>query len=320
MTSGASSAGKGPIRAVDLFAGCGGLSVGLSRGGVEVVAAADNWEPALRIYRDNFRHPIEDIDLGDPRVASEFVGSFAPDLIAGGPPCQDFSSAGKRDEDLGRGDLTVSFATIVATVGPPLFLMENVERLPKTRKFAEAMSIFRQAGYGLTEFLLDASRYGCPQKRRRYFVIGHLGGIDGQFDFILDDASDQEMTVREYLTSHGRSLDTDFYYRHPRNYNRRGIFSIDEPSPTVRGVNRPIPKGYPGHHRDATHDLRRVRPLTTVERSWVQTFPFDFNLGGTKTDLEQAIGNAVPVNLASAIARRLDEAWRGMDSRHLSLA
>ena len=110
------------------------------------------------------------------------------------------------------------------------------------------------------------------------------------------------MTIREYL---GDEFDTEFYYRHPRSYARRGIFSIDEPSPTVRGVNRPIPATYQIHPGDATDDLSRVRPLTTLERARIQTFPREFTFEGSKTDLEQIIGNAVPVELAAYVGRHL---------------
>ena len=98
------------------------------------------------------------------------------------------------------------------------------------------------------------------------------------------------------------------YYRHPRNYNRRGVFTIDEPSPTVRGVNRPVPKGYKLNTCDPENvDLSKVRPLTTIERSYIQTFPSDFKFSGTKTNLEQMIGNAVPVNLGTFIAKAIKE-------------
>ena len=101
-------------------------------------------------------------------------------------------------------------------------------------------------------------------------------------------------------------MNLKYYYRHPRNYNRRGIFSIDEPSPTIRGVNRPIPKGYQLNSCDPQGvDLSKIRPLTTIERSYIQTFPEDFIFTGTKTDLEQMIGNAVPVNLAKFVAQSI---------------
>ena len=105
--------------------------------------------------------------------------------------------------------------------------------------------------------------------------------------------------LREYF---GNSLGVDYYYRHPRNYNRRGIFSIDEPAPTVRGVNRPVPKGYKGHPGDPIPKSDSLRPLTTAERAQVQTFPSEYVWEGTKTSVEQMVGNAVPVKLAEFVA------------------
>ena len=117
--------------------------------------------------------------------------------------------------------------------------------------------------------------------------------------YIEKNISEKQMTVRDYF---GKNIDTDFYYRHPRNYSRRAVYSIDESSPTIRGVNRPIPKGYPGHPGDPVNVSKKVRPLTTLERSQIQTFPKDFIWSGCKTDIEQMIGNAVPVNLAKFVA------------------
>ena len=103
------------------------------------------------------------------------------------------------------------------------------------------------------------------------------------------------------------TLDFEYYYRHPRNYNRRAIFSIDEPAPTIRGVNRPVPKGYPGHPKDACPISENVRALTTLERSLIQTFPATFKWCGNKTEMEQMIGNAVPVKLAEYVALKLKQ-------------
>lgn len=71
------------------------------------------------------------------------------------------------------------------------------------------------------------------------------------------------------------------------------------------GVNRPVPNTYKIHSGDATDDLSKVRPLTTLERARIQTFPRDYIFQGNKTDLEQMIGNAVPVELASYVGRHL---------------
>ena len=221
-------------------------------------------------------------------------------MIIGGPPCQDFSSAGQRNEDGGRGTLTTHYAKIINILKPEWFVMENVDRIVKTQKLVEAREIFKKAGYGLTQHVLDASYCGVPQKRKRFFLIGKLDAYD---DFLLPylnrGLAHRPMTMRDYF---GDSLGLEFYYRHPRSYMRRGIFSIDEPSPTVRGVNRPMPDGYQIHSNDPVKSKEGIRPLTTIERSYIQTFPKDFVFFGTKTDLEQMIGNAVPVKLAQYVA------------------
>ncbi|EHZ4280235.1 DNA cytosine methyltransferase, partial [Escherichia coli] len=259
----------------------------------------DFWDPAIECYRDNFSHPIKKLDLSNVDDVVRELKDIDFDMIIGGPPCQDFSHAGLRIEGA-RANLTRSFSEIIKRIKPKWFVMENVDRALRSGAYLEARGIFKESGYGLTEIVLDASKCGVPQKRKRLFVIGKLDVRDG---FILNEVmcgiSKDSMTVRNYL---GDSLGIEYYYRHPRNYNRRAIFSIDEPAPTVRGVNRPIPDGYLGHAGDPVSISENVRPLTTFERARLQTFPEDFKFKGAKTNLEQMIGNAVPVELAKYVA------------------
>jgi DNA (cytosine-5)-methyltransferase 1 len=294
------------MKCVDLFAGCGGLSLGFEKAGFDIVAAFEYWEPAIEVYRKNFSHPIFKQDLTNEKESIIRIKAFQPDLIMGGPPCQDFSSAGKRDVTKGRADLTYNFANIIRAIKPNWFIMENVEQIKKSDILSEVIEQFVQADYGLTSVILNASFCGVPQSRTRFFLIGHLHDKHNQLKGILrKNLADKKMTIRDYL---GTDLGLEVYYRHPRNYNRRGVFTIDEPSPTVRGVNRPVPKGYKLNTCDpANVDLKKIRPLTTIERSYLQTFPNDFKFSGTKTDLEQMIGNAVPVNLATFIANAIQE-------------
>ncbi|CAD5964418.1 Modification methylase HindV [Planktothrix tepida] len=303
------------LKVIDLFSGCGGLSLGIQNAGFDVVAGFDNWKLAVNTYQKNFKHPVFLADLGNLQGAFDIVKGFKPDIIAGGPPCQDFSSAGKRDESLGRGDLTISFAEIVAVIKPQFFIMENVDRFVKSTKYKEAKQLFKSAHYGLSEKILDASLCGVPQSRKRFFWIGELGGEDKKIEPYLDNnLANEPLTIRQYFNTIGKTLDVDHYYRHPRSYKRRGVFSIDEPSPTVRGVNRPIPKTYKAHSGDSALVSSNVRPLTTIERSYLQTFPENFVFEGSKTDLEQLIGNAVPVKLAEYVARCLAEYIANMKS------
>jgi DNA (cytosine-5)-methyltransferase 1 len=292
------------MKAIDLFAGCGGLSLGFQKAGIDIVAAFEYWKPAIEIYKANFNHSIFETDLSQIEDYSIF-SDLQPDMIIGGPPCQDFSSAGKRNENNGRGNLTVNYAEIISHVRPEWFVMENVERILKTQKLKDAKKIFIDAGYGLSEIVLDASYCGVPQTRKRYILIGKLGEIDHFMDYYFTkNQTKTPMSIFDYL---GNSLGIEYYYRHPRSYARRGVFSIYEPSPTIRGVNRPVPKGYTKHNGDPVDDLSKVRPLTTKERTYIQTFPENFQWFGSKTELEQIIGNAVPVNLAKFVGDCIQE-------------
>lgn len=289
---------------IDLFCGCGGLSLGFQNAGYNIVAALDYWDVALNIYQKNFKHPVYKRDLSDLTDLSDLEALY-PDIIIGGPPCQDYSTAGHRDETRGRAALTISYARIVEHIRPKYFLMENVAVFEKSETLKVVNEIFKEADYGLTQLTLDASKCGVPQVRKRYITFGVLGGKDGDaMTAFTRNQSEKSMTLRDYF---GDSLGFEYYFRIPTSYKRRGIYSIDEPSMTIRGVDRPVPKGYKGHPADPVALTSNIRSLTPLERSWIQTFPKDFIWEGSKTNLNQAIGNAVPVKLGEYIANRIKE-------------
>ena len=287
------------MRAIDLFSGCGGMSLGFQNAGFDVVAAFDNWKPAVEIYSRNFTHPVFKADLNEDTPIKQ-IEEFNPDIIIGGPPCQDFSIAGQRNMGA-RANLTIRYAEIISKLKPKWFVMENVYNIERMPILPKATKIFKDAGYGLTTRILNASHCGVPQARMRFIMVGHIGDADDFLGKLLDERqSKKPMTVYDYL---GDSLHTEYYYMHPRSYNRRAVFSIYEPSATIRGVNRPIPDGYKKHPADKANISDGVRALSSKERSYIQSFPESFVFVGKKTDIEQAIGNAVPVKLAEYVAK-----------------
>ena len=169
---------------VDLFAGCGGLSLGFQNAGFSIIAAFDNWDEAINIYKLNFSHPIIKRDLNDTSDLSD-IENLKPDIIIGGPPCQDYSSAGHRNEDLGRAQLTIKFAEIITRIRPSFFLMENVPNIQKSEKLDQVLNMFHESGYGISKMVIDASRCGVPQKRRRFIVLGGLNEPEGFLDELL---------------------------------------------------------------------------------------------------------------------------------------
>lgn len=291
-------------KVVDLFAGCGGLSKGFENAGFEIAAAFELNPYAVECYNQNFlEHEAYQVDLTDVEHSVKQIQPFSPNIIIGGPPCQDFSVAGSRIEGE-KAALTECFAKIITAVKPQYFVMENVPRAKDSRSYFSAKNLFKKAGYGLTEKVIDASLYGVPQKRKRFIVVGQLNGVDGFLDEIIESTeSIVPMTVRKKYPD----FPVEYYYRHPRTYQRRAVFSIDEPAPTMRGVNRPRPASYKAHKNDCSNS-NEIRSLSFSERALIQTFPSDFKwVGPNAGEIELMIGNAVPVDLAKAIAVSLSQ-------------
>ena len=301
----------GCLRTVDLFAGCGGLSLGFIHAEFDIIGAFENWDAALDIYNANFQHRANKCDLSNIDKAIPIISQLKPQVIIGGPPCQDFSIAGKHKEGE-RADLTVAYAKIIASIKPEYFVMENVAGALKSCKYQEAVTIMKQAGYGITETILTASLCGVPQKRKRLFCIGHIKDVDNFLSSNL--AARQQViptTVREYFDEIHYPYTFEYYYCHPRTYGRRAIYSIDEAAPTIRGCNRPKPPEYKRHVNDKT-DPELVVCLTTNERALIQTFPDTFRFEGISSIVEQIIGNAVPVKLAEYVAQCLNRYRNGI--------
>lgn len=157
---------------VDLFCGAGGMSLGFLRAGFRVVCAADCWAPAVETYRRN---------LGDHVVHRRIT----PDIeippaavIVGGPPCQGFSSAGRRNDDDERNSLVAVFAEIVARSRPTAFVFENVEGFLTGARGRFVVDLLRpviNAGYHVHLRKINAANYGVPQHRKRVIAIGGLG-------------------------------------------------------------------------------------------------------------------------------------------------
>lgn len=292
------------MRAVDLFCGCGGMSLGFQNAGYEILGAFDNWDPAVRTYEKNFTHPVHKADLSDEGMVT-IVDVLKPEIIIGGPPCQDFSSAGHRDEARGRAALSKTYTDIVSTAKPKYFVMENVPRIRLSETYQYVRNELKNVGYGLTEKIMDASYCGVPQKRKRLFLIGCLG-VEDDFlsEYLERNLAAKPMSMFDYI---GDTLGVEYYFRIPRSYSRRAVFSIYEPCQTIRGVDRPIPPNYKRHPQDPVEIGPLVRALTPKERSYIQTFPEIFVFEENRTNTNQMIGNAVPVKLAEYIAKAIQE-------------
>ncbi len=186
------------LNIIDLFCGCGGLSLGFENAGFNVLLGIDMWEDALVTYRHNHKNgntlcadlaslPVEEVDKA--------INHKKVDVIIGGPPCQGFSIAGKRIVDDDRNKLYKSFVRMVAYFKPKAFVLENVPNILSIGDGAVREAIikdFSELGYKVTYKVLLAADYGVPQNRRRAIFVGMLDGKEFVFP---------EPTVKQPVTS-----------------------------------------------------------------------------------------------------------------------
>ncbi|TNV15152.1 DNA cytosine methyltransferase [Ochrobactrum teleogrylli] len=268
------------------------MSCGLRNAGFDVIRAYDNWQPAISTYRANIGSHVWAHNLNDILGIGPMLSSLQPDMIAGGPPCQDYSVAGERQEGE-NANMTKAFAMLVTIARPQWFLMENVEQARRSRVWAEARTILVRAGYGLTEAKLDASYYGVAQSRKRLFIIGRLGERDGFLSSALMEArSEQQTTLGDVF---GADCPPIFLY--PRFRMNKAVWQACEPAPTIIASSwRPIPEGREVATGTVVPSLAQIGQL--------QGFPTDWEWrGSSKHENMKLIANAVPVGLAKAIGK-----------------
>lgn len=172
---------------IDLFSGCGGMSLGFEQSGFKGLVAIDFWQDALTTYSHNRKKAntfCGDLSVTSPSEIKEKFHIGEVDVIIGGPPCQGFSVAGKRIIEDKRNELYKAFVNFVRVFKPKAFVMENVPTILTMGNGAIRESIisdFSSLGYNVNFKVLLASDYGVPQNRRRAVFVGLLNGK--KFDF-----------------------------------------------------------------------------------------------------------------------------------------
>ncbi len=178
---------KDTLTFIDLFSGCGGMSLGFEMAGYRGLLAIDFWQDALDTYaynRSGARTLCADLSTLSPTDIQETYGITDVDVIIGGPPCQGFSIAGKRIVEDERNKLYKAFVNFVKAFRPKAFVMENVPNILNIGNGAVrecVLADFRELGYEVQYKVLTASDYGVPQNRKRAFFIGLASGIKFEF-------------------------------------------------------------------------------------------------------------------------------------------
>ena len=331
---------NGKFKTIELFAGAGGLALGLEKAGFSTLGLVELDKDAsntLKVNRPNWNVINDDIaNISKLDLENLFnIKKGELDLLSGGSPCQSFSYAGKRLglEDA-RGTLFYHYAVFLDKLQPKMFLFENVKGLKthdKGRTYATILDIFEKEGYVIQKDVLNAWDFGVPQKRERLITIGIRKDLAKKIHFEFPTPKEYKPVLRDILldcpVSEGASYST---------YKKK-IFEMVPPGGYWRDIPEDIAKEYmkscwymeggrtgilrrlsldepsltvltsPSQKQtDRCHPLE-ARPFTIRENARCQSFPDDWVFCGSIGQQYKQVGNAVPVNLAYEVGLKIKE-------------
>lgn len=333
-------------KAVDLFAGCGGLTLGLKRAGFKVYAAVEIDAVASATYSKN--HPdvllkTDDIRAISPKRLRLELGLRLGelDLLAGCPPCQGFSSlrtrnGASRNRD-SRNYLVRDMLRFVEAFRPKAVMLENVPHLIRHEVFFDFCARLEQLGYLINFDVKDAAKYGVPQRRKRLVL---LAGRNFRIEFAKE--SKRRKTVRAAIGSLGKpGAGKDILHNLPEQRRSNRVLNLIRDIPKNGGSRSDLPKsrqlachrksdGFKDvYGRMAWDDVsptitggcfnpskgrylhpKENRNITMREAALLQSFPrnYKFDLAGGKTGVALMIGNALPPEFVRRQAQQVIEA------------
>jgi len=302
------------INAIDLFCGCGGMTSGLVKSGINVIAGIDIWPTAIETYKNNHKHLAicDDLAILTPeKFKMKYNIQINIDLLVGSPPCQAFSIAGKRKKDDVRNLLYIEYCKYLDYFKPKVFLMENViGMLSMKNENGDKMIdiIMDQLGknYNCIINKLYASDFEVPQNRRRVIIIGvrkDLNIFPKEIKIVLEQRiavktilEDKDNVDKKYFLS-DKAIKGIIAKKEKSKLSGKGFgaqfLDLDKPSFT-------IPSRYwkDGYDALVKYDDKTIRKLTINELKKIQTFPDSYIFKGSSKDIIIQIGNAVPSRFA----------------------
>jgi DNA (cytosine-5)-methyltransferase 1 len=334
---------KEKFKSIELFAGAGGLALGIEKAGFDTIGLVEFDRSAvetLKCNRSDWRVIHDDIaNISCVDLEEYFdIKKKELDLLSGGAPCQAFSYAGKRlGLDDARGTLFYHYALFLKKLQPKMFLFENVRGLlthDSGKTYKTILKIFEEEGYTIHENqkrVLNAWDYGVAQKRERLITIGIRNDLVNKIKFEFPSPHKYKPVLRDILHDCPISLGASYSER------KRKIFELVPPGGCWRDIPEDIAKEYMkscwymGGGR--TGILRRLsldepsltvltspsqkqterchplepRPFTIRENARCQGFPDDWKFCGSVGQQYRQVGNAVPVNLAYEIGLKIKE-------------
>lgn len=296
-----------------LFCGAGGLDIGFERAGFKTIWANDFNADACNTFRLWSNAEVVCSDIG--KVSEDEIPDT--DIILGGFPCQGFSLSGPRKLDDSRNSLYKHYVRIVKAKRPLAFIGENVKGLLTMgggQIIDAIVQAFSDCGYDVHYKLLNAKYYDVPEDRERVIIVGFRKDLNIT-NFQYPEPSDKVMTLREALAGVPEPKDGDvctapYSSRYMSRNRKRGWNDVSYTIPAMAKQVTLWP-GSPDMVK-VDKDIWRFGDGETRRLSWqevaaIQTFPSDMKFCGDLTSVYKQIGNAVPCNLAEAVAVRVRE-------------
>lgn len=306
------------MKVLDVFCGCGGMSQGLKEAGLNVLMGIDHWDKAAESYKANQKHETLCADIRQVDPASLNIPEI--DILVGGPPCQGFSMAGRRNSNDPRNSLFMEYVRFLNHFKPKAFLMENVMGIlsMKTENDESCIEIITDhlgQNYNYIICKLYASDFGAPQNRRRVIVFGirkDLGIMPveptpltpGDQRPCVGDVLEPRESVDPRLFLSERAIAGIAAKKEKSKRLGQGFgaqfLKLDKPSYTISAR-------YWKDGSDALvyYDDQNIRRLSVLELKRIQSFPDDYVLCGTKKDQIMQIGNAVACKFAKALGEHV---------------
>jgi DNA (cytosine-5)-methyltransferase 1 len=310
---------------LDLFCGCGGMSKGLTDAGLNVIAGIDIWDKAIENYNKNYKHKAycQDLTKLSPEQFNTLYNKEKKniDIIVGGPPCQSFSIAGKRDKNDPRNALFMEYVKYLDYFKPKAFIMENVIGMlsKKTESGEKVITIIMDElnkNYNCMINKLYASDFEVPQNRRRTIIIGirkDLNIIPKGPEPIIQQVKDR-IPVKTILIPK-ELVDIKYYLSEKALLgiaNKKGVskekgFGFGAQMLDFNKPSYTIPARYwkDGYDALVKYNDKEIRRLTIIELKRIQSFPDNYIMDGSNKDIIMQIGNAVPCKLAYYLGKYL---------------
>ena len=311
------------IKAISLFSGCGGDTLGMEQARIKVVGFVEFNKYAIETHINNFPYSVHigskydgDINLIPNKIFKKYRNKI--DVIFSGFPCQGFSMAGKRDKNDPRNKLYLRMLKIIKIINPKIIICENVKGFVSFQRGAvlnDLIKRLKEIGYNVDYKILNAVNYGVPQKRERIIILGNRINKKNIFPkFKNTKQKTLGEAIKRFINIKENPKINHTFTKHKEKFKIR-ISNVKEGESLYKNFSdawKKSPWNEPSNTIKENHGGVNLHPklprvLTPRELASLQSFPDNFIFFGSKKQQLIQIGNAIPPLLAKEISLEISK-------------